>query len=157
TMVAPTTLPTVWWSLALPLRFPAPRSSPGAPASSGVRTDIRGQPRECGVNGRARPGPPRTYGVGQNCDQQVAVGPIRRRSRAGEPERRDCTDASHRLGPGPARLPDRRRLLVRGAGLVVGRGAPGAVDPDAERVEHRDGLHPVEHLPPHLESLVACG
>src|SRR4051794_13120917 len=66
-MVAPTTLPTVWWSLAFPLRFPAPGSSPGVPASSGVRADIRGQPRERGSTaGRGR-----RHSEHTGCDQSV--------------------------------------------------------------------------------------
>src|SRR5262245_65063986 len=65
-MVAPTTLPTVWCILVLPLRFPAPGSSPGLPAS-GVRADISGQPRgEESTAGRGRGHPEHT-----GCDQIV--------------------------------------------------------------------------------------
>src|SRR4051794_28245131 len=147
-MVAPTTLPTVWWSLTLPLRFP-PGSSPGAAASSGDRADISEQPRVVkGQQPGAAGATPNIRGVTKWGPGAVG-GPIRRHPRVRAPARGAWFHASSRPGPRPARLPGHRRLLARGPGLVVGR-RPTAAGP-VPALHARDDVHPVEHLPPHPE------
>ena len=149
-MVAATTLPTVWWTLTLPLRLPPAATSPVGPASGGT-ADID-QTSEIGIRpARARPDCPEPTGRDQIVtgrwprDNSSANGATR--SREGDvtaPHRPHWADATHSsrssspsrscsLRPAP-----RRRRTPEKAHLVQG----------ASR-RRRDLVHPVVDLPPH--------